>query len=1412
AYNIQDGDGIPYLTNGLDWAEEMAKQQATFVGGTGYQYADTDFLAYSAKLYTQMAQQLLVGSGPVSVGSALVKAKQAYLAGLANVSGIDQKTLIESTVYGLPMVGVNMPTGRTRAPAVTTGGTLNPNPVSAGTPGGQLGLQTVPYDLSPVLDADNPAYPNTTGHAWTKSAGDPVTGTASSTILQWHTGRDGVQSGAGLPTLPKQIDDVTSTNGSVLRGVGFRSGSYTDSGHITPLTGAPTTEQDGIHTSFAAAAFFPQKLTSVNYFDALGNPVAGTTKLVTTPVQYRAEVGASTDTERVYQHLGLSLFYSSNIDKYGQNTPALAAPPSITGVSASSSADGGSVSVTAHITGDPSAGVQQVWVTYTGEAGPFQGTWASIDLAQDSTDSTLWFGRITLPAGQRASDVRLILQAVNGVGVVGLDNNFGDGYIPNVPVGSIVRTASLPAGLALDTPVPTGGQLGTTVSVGATLTGAPVGSPVVFSIASASATAFTADLGGHVTTTLRLLDHVGPYALTASYAGDNTHVPASASSPFSIDRLPTTLKLSVVAQSKTAQASAVLTGPAGELLAHQSVILSITGPGHPAATPLQFALTTDGQGYVSLPPTSLDDGSYTVTATFAGTPSTYLPSTDPSSGPGAAMAIDTTAPLVTVLSQLPAANGLGWNHGTVTVTWQCTDAGVGGQTCPSPTTVAVDGASQVINSPAVCDQLNNCSIGTTTVSLDTVGPTVVGKQSPAPNGAVWTNSAVTVSWSCTDATSGVLSCPPDQSVSTQGANQTATATGTDKADNSTLGSYGPINIDTIAPTLVGHPTTSANGAGWYNGNVTIQWSCTDAGSGPGVCPANSIIGGEGPGLNTGADLTDIAGNTTHALSDSVSIDQTAPVTTSDITDAWWSTDAIVHLTPAKDLSGVAQTWYQIDTGAWTVGTTFTVTGNGAHTVRFHSVDVAGNIEADQTATVRIDGSVPTITGAIDPLPNGAGWIKAASATVTFTCTAGVSLVQSCSTPVTLTSEGREQSVTGTVVSNAGKSYSTAVKVSIDRTPPVISGAATTLPNGIGWYNSPVTVHFTCTDQALLSGVAACSDDVTLSADGTALSVPGSSTDLAGNTASTSVTGIKIDRTAPTISVSATTNPNAGGWYNGAVTFHFTCFDALSTIATCPVDQTVSADGAGQFATGVAVDRAGNQTSVKSALVKIDSAAPKVTVTGVSTGLFYTTAPKPSCATVDQLSGLGTSAVVTVSGTGGSVTATCSGAVDAAGNAAPSVSVTYLVLGSVKVSANFTPGSSTSNLGDVLPGLNGKSTATITASASYASTGVLNSSVDFVYNITGGVHFTSTKTTSFTINGTDSVITGVGTIAGRTGSFPFQVLLHSGAAPGSGPSRVVVQIFAPTIVAPLAGASATPAVLYQASGNLASTEVHTGRDN
>ena len=100
----------------LDWSQRFAQQNALLIGGTGYQYGDSDFLEYSERLYAGIARRLregpASGADPVAIGRALTLAKQDYLATLGTLQGIDQKAVLQATLYGLPMTGLDFPAAR----------------------------------------------------------------------------------------------------------------------------------------------------------------------------------------------------------------------------------------------------------------------------------------------------------------------------------------------------------------------------------------------------------------------------------------------------------------------------------------------------------------------------------------------------------------------------------------------------------------------------------------------------------------------------------------------------------------------------------------------------------------------------------------------------------------------------------------------------------------------------------------------------------------------------------------------------------------------------------------------------------------------------------------------------------------------------------------------------------------------------------------------------------------------------------------------------------------------------------------------------------------------------------------------------------------------------------------------------
>jgi hypothetical protein len=445
-YSIVDNAGVPNVTDTFDWTRAMAQQKAVLIGGTGYQYGDTDFLEYSERLYLDIARRLHEDTGstdPIAIGNALVLAKQDYLAGLTSLSGIDQKAMLEATLYGLPMTGFDAPR---RTPLPTRNSDVQPIGVPAGTAGSGYGLATAQVTASP----DNQEKPKT------------VVSGADTLTLTWLDGADGVTIQPGVPAIPKLIKDVT-VGDKLLRGVGLWSADYTDTHDVLPLTGAPAIEASTPNTTFESDHFFPQRLATVNYFGELGD--SGRTTLILNPAQYRTEPNSDPqlprNVQRDYTNLEMRLFYSpKNLTlPAGQADPTLAAPPAISDVRAT--ALDGVVTFSARVAGDPSAGVQQVWVTWTGQqGGAGHGQWRSILLSQNPDDSTLWTGTLNLPNGQPFQGVRYLVQAANGVGAVGLDAAEGDGY--GVEPAGFVDTASVDLE---QVPVSTSAPMGVTVLV-----------------------------------------------------------------------------------------------------------------------------------------------------------------------------------------------------------------------------------------------------------------------------------------------------------------------------------------------------------------------------------------------------------------------------------------------------------------------------------------------------------------------------------------------------------------------------------------------------------------------------------------------------------------------------------------------------------------------------------------------------------------------------------------------------------------------------------------------------------------------------------------------------------------------------------------------------------------------------------
>ncbi|PJA87245.1 MAG: hypothetical protein CO141_00460 [Candidatus Moranbacteria bacterium CG_4_9_14_3_um_filter_42_9] len=86
-----------------------------------------------------------------------------------------------------------------------------------------------------------------------------------------------------------------------------------------------------------------------------------------------------------------------------------------------------------------------------------------------------------------------------------------------------------------------------------------------------------------------------------------------------------------------------------------------------------------------------------------------------------------------------------------------------------------------------------------------------------------------------------------------------------------------------------------------------------------------------------------------------------------------------------------------------------------------------------------------------------------------------------------------------------------------------------------------------------------------------------------------------DAIPPTITGWVTTSPNANGWYNGDVIVHFDATDADSGVVSVTPDIIISTEGAGQSASGTAIDNAGNTASTTVSGINIDKTRPDINI-------------------------------------------------------------------------------------------------------------------------------------------------------------------------------------------------------------------------
>ncbi|MDQ3686049.1 MAG: family 10 glycosylhydrolase [Acidobacteriota bacterium] len=185
-----------------------------------------------------------------------------------------------------------------------------------------------------------------------------------------------------------------------------------------------------------------------------------------------------------------------------------------------------------------------------------------------------------------------------------------------------------------------------------------------------------------------------------------------------------------------------------------------------------------------------------------------------------------------------------------------------------------------------------------------------------------------------------------------------------RADNSPLDTA----IVTIENLSTGDTRTTATDGGGFYGGVDLA---------PGEYLARAELGSD---VVYSCAFTVTAGNVTVA---DMLPETTAPVTTATLDPAtpngangWYTSDVTITLDASDNCAGVAAVEYSTDNGAtWQPNAgSFVVSTEGTTTILYRSTDRAGNTEAAQSLTIKIDKTAPTIQISANPSviwpPNG----------------------------------------------------------------------------------------------------------------------------------------------------------------------------------------------------------------------------------------------------------------------------------------------------------------------------------------------------------------------------------------------------------------------------------------------------------
>jgi len=474
----------------------------------------------------------------------------------------------------------------------------------------------------------------------------------------------------------------------------------------------------------------------------------------------------------------------------------------------------------------------------------------------------------------------------------------------------------------------------------------------------------------------------------------------------------------------------------------------------------------------------------------------------------------------------------------------------------------------------------------------------------------------------------------------------------DNAGNTESLKSDSFRIDSVAPSSNFSLAGTVGLNGWYVSPVQVSLSGSDATSGLWQLFLDGNIY-SGPQTYTAQGVNnftyraqDNAGNLQTLQSGSFSLDTIAPNTILNLSgtvgdNGWYTSPVQVMLSASDETSGVASS--TLDGSPYTTPRTYSA--EGIRSVAYASTDNAGNTEATQADTLKIDTIAPASVGNLSGTLGSNGWY---TSTVVFNAsavdaTSGIALREASvdgaayapvGSGITVSGQGA-YAISFRALDNAGNvETAQTVTFQIDSVDPatVATFAGTSGLNN--WYTSPVTVSLSSLD--VTSGVAAQELDGTPYSGPRIYTTQGMTTitylatDNAGNVEAPQSGSFSIDSVAPTTAYQLSGQPGANGWYVSPVELTLSALDATSGVNTVTLDGkpylapvTISTQGSSPH-TFSATDNAGNREADHALLLKVDTVAPvtRANLTGtLGENDWYTSDVQVTLSASDSTSGV-----------------------------------------------------------------------------------------------------------------------------------------------------------------------------------------------